>query len=131
MIKYNLVESRNLKTGEPMFYAMAAPVNTVKISALAEEISQECTVTPHDCLAVLSALQEKVINHLQNGHSVRLGMLGSFCPTIRSKATRRASEFTSANIKSIGAVFTPTATMKFQLSAENPKVEFQRVIPAA
>lgn len=129
MIKYNLKEGRNPKTADPMFYAMAAPVSTVKLSTLAEEISRECTVTVHDCLAVISALEEKIIQHLQNGQSVRLGMLGSFCPTIRSKATRKAEDFTNACIKSIHAAFHPTSTMRFQLSADNPRVQFQRIQP--
>lgn len=129
MIKYNLTEGRNPKTSDPMFYAMAAPVSTVKLSALAAAISEECTVTRHDCLAVISALEQKIIQHLQNGQSVRLGMLGSFHPTIRSKATRKAEDFTNACIKAIGAVFTPSSTMRYQLSAENPRVEFQRVVP--
>lgn len=129
MIKYNLAEGRNPKTSDPMFYAMAAPVNVVKLSSLADDISKECTVTRHDCLAVISALEEKIITSLQNGQSVRLGMLGSFCPTIRSKATRKAEDFTNACIKGIHASFHPTSTMKFQLSADNPRVEFQRIVP--
>lgn len=88
MIKYNLMEGKNPRTEEPMFYAMAAPVTTIKLEGLAEEISQECTVTAHDIRAVISAMEEKIITHLQNGQSIRLGLLGSFCPTIRSRSSR-------------------------------------------
>lgn len=128
-MKYMLKEGRNLKTADPMFYAMATPVTAVKLQAICEEIAGECTVTAHDCLAVCSALEEKIIKHLQSGQSVRLGLLGSFRPTVRSKAVSKAADFTSACIKGIGAVFTPSSTMKYQLSAQNPRVEFQRIVP--
>lgn len=131
MIKYNLKEGRNLKTADPMFYAVVAPVTSVKLQTIANEISKECTVTVHDCLAVISSLEEKIIGYLQNGQSVRLGLLGSFRPTVRSKAVSKAADFTQACIKSIGAVFTPSSTMRYQLSANNPMVEFQRVTPNA
>lgn len=127
MIKYNVKEGKNPRTGAAMFYAMAAPVTTIKLEFLAEEISQECTVTAHDIRAVISAMEEKIIGHLQNGQSVRLGLLGSFCPTIHSDAARTSGEFTNANIKGIGTSFTPSSTMKYQLAAGNPKVQFQRI----
>ena len=127
MIKYNVVEGKHPRTEAPIFYAMAAPVTTVKLEALAEEISQECTVTPHDIRAVISAMEEHIISHLQNGQSVRLGLLGSFCPTIKSKSTAKADAFTTDNIRAIGAAFHPSSTMRYQLSAGNPRVQFERV----
>lgn len=126
MIKYNLMEGKNPRTEEPMFYAMAAPVTTIKLEGLAEEISQECTVTAHDIRAVISAMEEKIITHLQNGQSVRLGLLGSFCPTIRSRSSRTPEGFNNGNITGIGATFRPSSTMKYKLSADNPAVQFQR-----
>ena len=111
-----------------MFYAMPAPVTTIKLEFLAEEISQECTVTAHDIRAVISAMEEKIIGHLQNGQSVRLGLLGSFCPTLRSTAAPSPELFVTDNIKAIGTSFTPSSTMKYQLGAGNPKVQFQRMV---
>ena len=126
MIKYNLMEGKNPRTEEPMFYAMAAPVTTIKLEGLAEEISQECTVTAHDIRAVISAMEEKIITHLQNGQSIRLGLLGSFCPTIRSRSSRTPEGFNNGNITGIGATFRPSSTMKYKLSVDNPAVQFQR-----
>lgn len=127
MLKYKLAEGKNPRTGTAMFFAMAAPVTTIKLEQLAQEISQECTVTPHDIRAVISAMEEKIIFHLQNGQSVRLGLLGSFCPTLRSDSARTSVEFTTANIKGIGAAFRVSSTMKYKLSATNPEVKFQRI----
>ncbi|MBQ0164568.1 MAG: HU family DNA-binding protein [Bacteroidales bacterium] len=128
MIKYYVKEGKNPKTGAAMFYAMPAPVTTIKLEFLAEEISQECTVTAHDIRAVISAMEEKIIGHLQNGQSVRLGLLGSFCPTLRSTAAPSPELFVTDNIKAIGTSFTPSSTMKYQLGAGNPKVQFQRMV---
>lgn len=125
-MKYNLIESKNPKTDTPMFYAMPAPVFPIMLNTLAEEISTECTVTPHDIRAVISALEERIIAHLQRGCSVRLGQLGSFRPTLKSDATETADGFTSKNIKGIGVAFTQSNTMKFKLAATNPNVSFER-----
>lgn len=127
IMKYKVVEGKNPKTEEPIFYAMAAPVTVVKESAIAREISQECTVTPHDILAVISSLEERIIAHVQQGQSVRLGMLGSFCPTVRSNSASTEKGFTIDNIRSIGVAFTPSATMRYQLAVNNPNVNFERV----
>lgn len=127
-MKYTLVESKNPRTEEPMFYASAAPVNVVKLATIATEISQNCTVTPHDIRAVISALEERIIGHLQQGHSVRLGLLGSFRPTVRSRSAKTPLEFTNKNITGIGVVFTQSSTMKFKLGASNPEVSFERLV---
>lgn len=127
MIKYKVVEGKNLKTGAAIFFGMAAPVNVVKLESLADEISGECTVTAHDIRAVISALEEKIIRHLQNGNSVRLGLLGSFCPTIRSTAAPSPELFTTDSIKAIGVHFSESSTMRYHLSAQNPEVQFQRI----
>ncbi len=126
-MQYVVKEGKNLKTEEPLFYAMACPVQPVKLSAIADEISQECTVTRHDILAVISSMEEKIIAHLQSGQSVRLGMLGSFAPTIKSKSSPSLEEFTPENLRSVGVAFRPSTTMKYQLSLKNPNVTLTRV----
>lgn len=125
-MKYVIKEGKNPKTEEPIFYAMACPVQPVKLANLADEISLECTVTRHDILAVISSMEEKIIAHLQNGNSVRLGMLGSFAPTIRSNSSSTEKGFTTDNIRAVGVAFRPSTTMRYQLSVNNPKVEFIR-----
>ena len=126
MLKYFVKEGKHPRTEAPIFYAMACPVTTIKLNTLAQEISSECTVTPHDTRAVISVLEEKIIQHLQNGQSVRLGLLGSFCPTIKSKSTAKADAFTVDNIRQVGVAFRPSSTMRYELSPSNPNVEFVR-----
>ena len=125
-MKYVLKEGKDPRSEQSIFYAMAAPVTTIKLNTLAQEISRECTVTPHDIRAVISAMEEKIIGHLQNGQSVRLGLLGSFCPTIKSKSAKSLLELTNANIPHEGVAFRPSSTMRYELSPSNPNIEFTR-----
>ncbi|MDY4030279.1 MAG: DNA-binding protein, partial [Alloprevotella sp.] len=69
--------------------------------------SKTCTVTEHDVKAVLSALQEQVIYSLSDGHSVRLGDLGSFRPTLSVYTFDTPEEVTAAGIKHVRTRFTP------------------------
>ncbi len=126
MIKYKVVERKNLKTEEPLFFAQTSSVDTVKMSLIAQEISQECTVTPHDILAVISAMEERIIGHLQQGQSVRFGLLGSFRPTVKSKCAPSLEEFTPENIRGLAVAYTPSTTIKYQLSLANPNVTVAR-----
>lgn len=44
--KYKVVEGKNLKTEQAIYYAMLAPTDPVKLAQLSEEIAHECTLTP-------------------------------------------------------------------------------------
>ena len=41
--KYHVVEGKNPKTGAAIFFAMADPVDTVKLPEICEEVSHACT----------------------------------------------------------------------------------------
>ena len=128
MVKYYVREGKNPKTGAAMFFGQIDKTNPTLIEDLAEEISHATTATEADIRAVIAEMQVVMIRHLQSGESLRLGMIGSFCPTMQSTAARLPEEFTEANIKRIGVAFRPTSTMKYSLSAGNPKVKFQRLV---
>ena len=126
-MKYNVTKGKNPTTKVDMYYAAIAPVNVITFETLTEMISAECTVTPHDTRAVLSALQEKIIEQLMLGCSVRLGLLGSFRPTLNSVSAETKEEFTVSNIKRINVVYTPSTTIKYKLSASNPNIHFEEM----
>lgn len=122
MLKYNLVSRKNPQTKATMFYAQIAPVTPIDVTALSEAISRQCTVTIHDVQAVLSALDEHIANALLQGQSVRLGALGSFRPTLSSKAKTTAKEFKSSDIRGVNVRFTKGSSMRYKLSLKNPKL---------
>ena len=107
MIKYIVARKKNMADGNVKYYAKVAPVSPVYLDDIATRISQNCTVTEHDVKAVISALQEQVIHYLSEGHSIRLGDLGSFRPTLNVYTCDTAEEVSAASIKHVRTRFTP------------------------
>lgn len=70
MMNYKVVARKNPMTKEVKYYAQLVLATPVRLAALAEEISQQCTVTAHDVKVVLSAMEEHILRHLLNGKSV-------------------------------------------------------------
>ena len=66
------------KEAAPKFYAQAQARGDVSIREMAERIQSTCTVTKADVYAVLVALEDVIVEALQNGEIVRLGELGTF-----------------------------------------------------
>ena len=129
MIKYNVIPRKNPINKEVKYYAQMAPVNPVTLNDVAEAIASNCTVTLHDCKAVLSALQEQIALNLRNGNSVRLGDLGSFHPVMKSSGALSADEFTTSHIKGLKVCFNMSSQMRYMLSKQNPSVTFQLIKP--
>ncbi len=129
MIKYNVIPRKNPLNKEVKYYAQMAPVNPVTLNEVAEAISNQSTVTLHDCKAVLSALQEQIALNLRNGNSVRLGDLGSFHATIKCKGSNSLDGFSTANITGLKVSFSMSSPMRYMLSKDNPAVSFQLMRP--
>ena len=126
--KFKVREGKNPKTGQAMFYAQADKVNPVSIYDFAEEIAHSTTVTEADVKAVITEFEVRLMKHFQNNESVRLESVGSFCPRMWSTAARLPEEFTKANLKRIAVRFTPAASIKYSLRAENPAMVFERIV---
>ena len=128
MINYFVQKRVSPKDESVKYYAQAGKVTPLTLNEVAEAISNECTVTPHDVKAVLSALEEQLILAFQSGKSVRLGDIGSFHVTISSKGSATAAEVGIANINAVRVQFTKSAKMKSALRiAQNPKIGFRLI----
>ena len=125
MLKYNVVPRKNPIDKTIKYYAQLAPVTPVKLDALCESISGQCTVTSHDVKAVISALEEQLVNFLRNGNSVRLGDLGSFRPIIKSKGAADAESFSADLIEKVKIRFLGSSNFRYKLSRNHPSVSFQ------
>ena len=125
MFKYRVIPRKNPQTNEKKFYAQGEAVTPVTLSDIAQEISSMCTLTQHDIKAVLSALDETLLRHVVNGDSIRFGDFGSFHARIHSKGSATAEEFSTSLIKGLRIRYTPSATMKRQLSSKY--ITFQRL----
>ncbi len=124
MITYTKKIKKNPQTKEVKYYAQIAPVKPINLDEIADRAARCCTVTAHDIKAVLSAVQEQIIDSLRSGQSVRLGDIGSFRPTITATGCPAQSMVTTQTIKSIRVRFTPGTMMRQGLSLSNPLVRF-------
>ncbi len=127
MIKYKVIPRKNPISKTVKYYAQAETATPVKLAFLADAISKQSTVTVHDVKAVLSALEEHIVNHLINGASIRLGDLGNFRISLRSSGTETEKDFTSSEIKGLKCIFKPSTNMKYLLSRSNPNVVFAKM----
>lgn len=117
---------RNFKTGEKMFYPSPAPTAPLSINQLASEISEKCTATRADILAVLSKLQNQIANALVEGNTLRLGMLGSFRATVTAFSVDNKDDVSVELIKHVNCKFVPSVWIKNRLKKN--RLNFKRMI---
>ena len=84
-------------------------------------------VTRHDCLAVLSALQEQIIYALQEGKRVHLGDIGSFRTVANGLGSDTAEKYDPAYITKLRVCFTPNTKLKKAMSLDNKAFTLERV----
>ena len=126
---YKVIERKNPQRRDeaPKHYGTVASMGSVSIEDIAGRISASCTVTRHDCLAVLSALQEQIIYCLQEGKSVRLGDLGSFRVIMNSLGSDKEEDFNTSYIKRLKVHFTPNTTLRSAISLKNAGISLLRL----
>lgn len=115
-MEYVIRPKRVPATNKIRYYMLVAPVKPVELGDIAARIERTSTVSSADIKAVLDALQYEVREQIKAGHSVRLGDLGSFRPTIACKGMDKAEDLTVRNIKRVRVKFTPSATLEKELS---------------
>lgn len=126
MLKYNVIARRSPIDNSVKFYAQATSPLPVNCQQLCASISEKCTVTIHDVKAVLSALEQEIVNNLRNGASVRLGDLGGFRATLSSRGAKTREEFGTKNIERVNVRFYASPNMRHKLSVLNPEMQFMK-----
>ena len=128
MIKYIITNRKNPKDRtKSAFYPTIKTVGYVDLDRVGRDICEQCTVTEHDMKSVLSALEQHVITELQNGHTVRLGDLGSYHLAVNSKKGGKATaaDVSGADVKGIRVHFRKSARMRHEFALANPDIQFQ------
>ncbi len=97
MLKYKIVKQKDQINDQDIYRAQLDAVSPVSIEDISKLISEQCTVTEHDVRGVISALEAQIAQALLSGHSVRLGLLGSFRPALKSKTVSREDYFNAAD----------------------------------
>ncbi len=128
-MNYKVIERRNPRNpGAPgKYYGFVVNLSKIGIEEIAARISGTCTVTRHDCLAVLSALQEQIIYALQEGKRVNLGDIGSFRVVANGMGSDTAEAYDTAYISRLRVCFTPNPKLKKAMSLDNKDFTLERV----
>lgn len=84
----------------------------VGFEELAEMVSNKSTMSRGDILGVLAEIETAAWYMLENGHTVKLGLFGSFMPAIETKSVDSPEDVTSRLIKRFKLIFKPSKYLK-------------------
>lgn len=112
-VKRNITVGTN--AGEK-FLARIYRSQDVELEQIASDIADSTTVSEADVVATLKALEKHIVKYVQNGSAVKLGVLGSFIPSITAKAQESADLVDNTTIKRISCRFYPSVKFKYELS---------------
>lgn len=87
-------------------------MDMITTEKLCDEISHGTTLISADIKAVLIALSEKILSHLEMGDKIKLDDLGIFKIAFSGKGKREKSEVTARDIENIHIPFTPETKLK-------------------
>ena len=125
MINFYAARRKNMTDGTIKYYPHIAPTQPVSRSEIIRAIEKVTSLSSSDIKSCLDALEYQIVEHLRQGHSVRLGDLGSFRPTLNVYTYDKSDDVNAAGIKRVRARFTPSGEMVRQLALHN--MSFQRV----
>ena len=112
MAKFRKVKNnRKNSPTRGMIYGRAVVNRVVHTSAIAKKITERCTVTEPDILAVINALMTEISANIAEGNKLVLDEFGSFKLGIRTSPAVSAKKFTSANIKNMYVIYSPYTVM--------------------
>lgn len=113
MAKFRKVKNnRKNSPTKGMIYGRAVVNKVVHTRAIAKKITERCTVTEPDILAVINALMTEISANIADGNKVVLDEFGSFKLGIRTSPAVSAKKFTSANIKAMYIIYSPYTVME-------------------
>lgn len=111
-VKYRLYQdNRKNSKKKGYWYARAVATDEIGVKEMAARISNTCTVTESDILAVISALVTEMSYQLKNGNKVRLNGLGLFRVSFSSNGVQKLKDFNVAkDVHSPRVLFLPETT---------------------
>ena len=118
-VTYSVVPRINPRDKEApaKYYAQAQARGDVNIREMARRIQGTCTVTKADVYAVLVALEDVLVEALQNGEIVRLGELGTFQVGLSGKGAVTSEDYDTSLIRKARINFRPGLTLAGMLSS--------------
>ena len=118
MIKLVTRSIKNSRDQKWRYFPAISYSGTITRDKLCERISESTTFTS-DVLTALCAFEEAIAEKLQSGGMVKLGSLGTFRTTLRSKGGEVNKDDVSAkHIRSLHVAFLPSSTLNKQLQEQ-------------
>lgn len=102
----------------------------VDTDLLAEEVAKKCAGSEAVVLMVLRAVEESIATHLAMGDVVKLNSIGTFSPTITSKAQDSADKVNQFSIARTGINFRPTTRLKDKVREAGVRLVDKKVYAA-
>ena len=87
----------------------------VGFEELSEMIEKKSTMSRGDVMGVLAEVESTACYMLEKGHPVKLGILGTFFPSIETKSVDSPEKVTSRLIKRLKILFKPSTYLKKRL----------------
>ena len=114
-IQYTLTPRTTALDGKRRWVATARTSGEATLDDVARDVEKATTVSRADIKAVLSALEDRLCDYLSDGVIVRLGDVGTFRPTLRSKASLSPESFDASTLKA-AASYRPSRRIRVALS---------------
>jgi predicted histone-like DNA-binding protein len=127
-VKYNIVERPNPQDREApkKFYPSIQASGRKSLRQLSNRITQMCTVSTPDTLAVLESLLTVIPQELAEGNIVELGDLGSFWLRNSAQGEEELDKVSAAQVTNLLPRFNPgkefkkaLATVEFVKASQN------------
>lgn len=103
-------------TSPKKYYATAVNEGKITLDLFAREIAARSSLTQGDIFNVLQNFVEQLLLFLRMGKSVQLGQLGTMRLSISSEGVDSKSDFSTSRIKNVHIIFTPSSTLKKEIS---------------
>jgi predicted histone-like DNA-binding protein len=125
-VKFNVVERGNPQDQEApkKFYPSIQSSGRKSLRELSKRISQMCTVTGPDTLAVLESMLLVIPEELANGNIVELGDFGSFWLRSSSEGAEEMNKVSASQVTSLLPRFNPGKEFKKALNS----VDFEKIV---
>ncbi|MBR1626961.1 MAG: HU family DNA-binding protein [Bacteroidales bacterium] len=101
---------------EEKYMAKAYNAGMIEFNELCKRMEKHCTLSKSDVSAAVSELAWQIEMLLKQGHSVRVGELGIFYPTLNSKTVDDPKDVHPNTIKRIVCNFLPSKELKNNLN---------------
>lgn len=118
MIKYIIRNFENKSTKTQAYRYQIVQNGYVDKQCIIDDIVMATTLTKSDISALLTSLEDVLKSHLSQGRSVRLGCIGSFRPTFKSRSAESAEICAKEPIIGIHCVYTPSTFLRRYLGRD-------------